>query len=79
MTIRSELSARPFGRGTVGMALSGKDTAGSQFFVALEPQPQLDGLYTPFAQVLSGMAVVDQLRPGDVIEQVEIFDGREAR
>lgn len=78
-TIGSELSVRPFGRGTVGMAVSGQDAAGSQFFVALEPQPQLDGLYTPFAQVLSGMAVVDQLRPGDVIERIEIFDGREAR
>ncbi|MEO8501943.1 MAG: HEAT repeat domain-containing protein [Vicinamibacteria bacterium] len=78
-TLRCEDGGRPYGRGSVGMALAGKDTGGSQFFIALEPQPQLDGLYTQFAQVLSGMNVVDRLRPGDVIERIEIFDGRESR
>jgi cyclophilin family peptidyl-prolyl cis-trans isomerase len=79
MTIRCEYSMRPFGRGAVGMALSGKDTGGSQFFIALEPQPHLDGAYTQFGQVLSGMEIVDRLRPGDVIERVDVFDGRESR
>lgn len=78
-TLRCEYSERPYGRGSVGMALTGKDTGGSQFFIALEPQPHLDGRYTQFAQVLSGMDIVDQIRPGDVIERVEIFDGRESR
>ncbi|MBK5256910.1 MAG: HEAT repeat domain-containing protein [Vicinamibacteria bacterium] len=78
-TIRCELNARPYGRGSVGMALSGKDTGGSQFFITLEPQPHLDGQYTQFAQVLSGMDIVDKLRPADVIERVEVFDGRESR
>jgi cyclophilin family peptidyl-prolyl cis-trans isomerase/HEAT repeat protein len=77
--LRCEYSGRPYGRGSVGMALAGKDTGGSQFFVALEPQPHLDGRYTQFAQVLSGMDIVDRIRPGDVIERVEIFDGRESR
>jgi cyclophilin family peptidyl-prolyl cis-trans isomerase/HEAT repeat protein len=75
-TLRCEPSLQPYGRGVVGMALSGKDTGGSQFFITLTPQPQLDGEYTAFARVASGMEVVAQLRPHDVIERVEIWDGR---
>jgi cyclophilin family peptidyl-prolyl cis-trans isomerase/HEAT repeat protein len=75
-TLRCEIGQTPYGRGTVGMALSGKDTGGSQFFVALQPAPHLDGGHTAFGRVASGMDVVDQLRPGDVIERVEIWDGR---
>jgi cyclophilin family peptidyl-prolyl cis-trans isomerase len=74
-SLRSELSHQPFGRGTLGMALSGKDTGGSQFFITLAPAPHLDGEYPVFGRVASGMDVVDQLRPGDVIERVEIWDG----
>jgi len=61
------------------MALSGKDTGGSQFFITLEPQPHLDGSYTQFGQVISGMDVAEKIRPGDVIERVDVFDGRESR
>jgi cyclophilin family peptidyl-prolyl cis-trans isomerase/HEAT repeat protein len=78
-TIRCEYSPRPYGRGAVGMALSGKDTGGSQFFIVTEPQPHLDGAYTQFGQVLSGMDVVEKIRPGDVIERIDVFDGRESR
>jgi cyclophilin family peptidyl-prolyl cis-trans isomerase len=74
--LRCEIGQSPYGRGVVGMALSGKDTGGSQFFIALQPAPHLDGGYTAFARVASGMDVVDQLRPGDLIERVEIWDGR---
>jgi cyclophilin family peptidyl-prolyl cis-trans isomerase len=73
--LRSELSGRPFGRGAVGIALSGKDTGGSQFFITLSPQPHLDGSYPLFGTVVSGMDVADKLRPGDVIEKVEIWTG----
>ena len=45
-TIRDELNERPFLRGTVGMALSWKDTGGSQFFIMHSPQPHLDAKYT---------------------------------
>ncbi len=61
------------------MATAGKDTAGSQFFITLEPQPHLDASYTQFGQVLSGMDVVEKIRPGDVILRIDAFDGREAR
>jgi cyclophilin family peptidyl-prolyl cis-trans isomerase len=74
-TLRCEITRRPFGRGAVGMALSGRDTGGSQFFVTLAPQPHLDGSYTLFGQVVAGMDVVDRIRPGDVIERAEVWTG----
>ncbi len=52
-SIPCEINQRRFRRGTLGMALSGKDTGGSQFFIALSPQPHLDGGYTIFGQVLN--------------------------
>jgi cyclophilin family peptidyl-prolyl cis-trans isomerase/HEAT repeat protein len=76
-SIRCEINLRPFERGSLGMALSGKDTGGSQFFITLAPQPHLDGAYTNFGRVISGMQVVDRLVPGDLIERVEI--GEEAK
>jgi cyclophilin family peptidyl-prolyl cis-trans isomerase/HEAT repeat protein len=75
-TLRCEIGQRFYGRGAVGMALSGKDTGGSQFFVAQAPQPHLDGGYTIFGRVAAGMDVVDKIRPGDLIERVEIWSGR---
>jgi cyclophilin family peptidyl-prolyl cis-trans isomerase/HEAT repeat protein len=73
--LRCEITRRPYGRGAVGMALSGKDTGGSQFFITLASQPHLDGSYTLFGRVVAGMEVVDRIRPGDVIERVEIWAG----
>lgn len=70
--IRCEINARPYVRGSVGMALSGKDTGGSQFFICHSPQPHLDGGYTVFGQVISGMEIVDRLTRGDRIRQVTI-------
>jgi cyclophilin family peptidyl-prolyl cis-trans isomerase/HEAT repeat protein len=78
-TMRCEYNQLPFGRGAVGMALAGKDTGGSQFFITIEPQPHLDGAFTQFGRVLSGMEVVEKIRPGDTIDRIEVFDGREAR
>ncbi len=75
-TLRCEIGERPYGRGAVGMALSGKDTGGSQFFITLVPTPHLDGGHAIFGHVANGMDVVDRIRPGDVIESVEIWDGR---
>ncbi|HXK09070.1 MAG TPA: HEAT repeat domain-containing protein [Vicinamibacteria bacterium] len=72
---RCEITTRPFGRGAVGVALSGKDTGGSQFFITLSPQPHLDGGYTLFGQVVKGMEVVERIRPGDAIERAEVWTG----
>jgi len=63
--IRSEWSRLPFRRATVGIAHSGKDTGGSQFFVTLSDQPHLNGRYTVFGEVTQGMDVVDKLEIGD--------------
>ena len=69
-TIRCEMNHKPYGRGVVGMALSGKDTGGSQFFVTAAPQPHLDGRYTAFGEVTRGQEVVDALLEGDLITEV---------
>ncbi len=70
--IRCEINTRPYRRGTMGMALSGKDTGGSQFFFCHAPQPHLDGGYTIFGQVIAGLEAVDKLTRGDVIKRIEI-------
>ncbi|WP_223633651.1 peptidylprolyl isomerase [Corallococcus sp. EGB] len=69
-SIRCEVTRRPYVRGTLGMALSGKDTGGSQFFFTHSPQPHLDGRYTAFGQVVQGMDVVDALQEGTIIDDV---------
>jgi cyclophilin family peptidyl-prolyl cis-trans isomerase len=76
-TIRDEISARPYLRGTVGMALDlWRDTGGSQFFITHSPQPHLDAKYTVFGRVIAGMDVVDQIQQGDVIRRVRVNDGQ---
>jgi cyclophilin family peptidyl-prolyl cis-trans isomerase/HEAT repeat protein len=72
--LRCEITDTPYVRGTVGMALSGKDTGGSQFFVALSRQPHLDGRYTVFGEVVSGMEILDAIEEGDAILGVEITE-----
>ena len=74
--LRDEINPVRYQSGTVGMALSGPDTGGSQFFISTAPAPHLDGEYTLFGHVAAGMDVVDRIRPGDVIQRVEIWDGR---
>jgi cyclophilin family peptidyl-prolyl cis-trans isomerase len=74
-TLRDELSPLPYVRGTVGMALGGPDTGGSQFFITVSPQPHLDGKYAVFGKVVRGMEFVDQLTLYDVIERIRVWDG----
>lgn len=70
--IRCEYSLERYIRGTVGIATSGKDTGGSQFFFTLSPQPHLEARYTVFGQVLEGMDAVDRITRGDLIEKIVI-------
>jgi len=68
--IRDEINARRYRRGTLGMALSGPDTGGSQFFVTHSPQPHLDGVYTVFGQLIQGDDVLGQIVQGDRIHRI---------
>jgi cyclophilin family peptidyl-prolyl cis-trans isomerase len=74
--IRCEINQVPYDRAAVGMALSGKDTGGSQWFVTHSPQPHLDGGYTVFGRVVTGMDIVDKIVRGDVIQSVVIKTSR---
>jgi peptidyl-prolyl cis-trans isomerase B (cyclophilin B) len=59
--------------GALGMARAqSPDSAGSQFYFALDELPMLDGSYTVFGVVTKGMDVVNKLRAGDVIEKIEL-------
>jgi len=73
-SIRCEINEVPFERAAVGMALSGKDTGGSQWFVTHAPQPHLDGGYTVFGRVIRGMDVVDRIARGDIIRRVIVSE-----
>jgi cyclophilin family peptidyl-prolyl cis-trans isomerase/HEAT repeat protein len=72
--IRCEINEVPYERGAVGMALSGKDTGGSQWFVTHSPQPHLDGGYTVFGRVVAGMNVVDMVARGDRILSINVTE-----
>ena len=70
--IRDELNRWWYDRGAVGMALSGPDTGGSQYFLTHSPQPHLDGHYTVFGHVIAGFDVLDALVQGDRILSITI-------
>jgi cyclophilin family peptidyl-prolyl cis-trans isomerase/HEAT repeat protein len=72
--IRCEINEARYGRGAVGMALSGKDTGGSQWFITHSPQPHLDGGYTIFARVVEGMETVDRITRGDRIRSINVAE-----
>jgi peptidyl-prolyl cis-trans isomerase B (cyclophilin B) len=65
-------------RGAVAMARSTPpDSASSQFYITLAPQPSLDGSYAVFGYVTEGMDVVDKIQQGDRIESAEVTQGIE--
>jgi cyclophilin family peptidyl-prolyl cis-trans isomerase/HEAT repeat protein len=74
-SIRSEFSQRRYKTGSVGMASAGKDTEGTQWFITHSPTPHLDGKYTIFAEVVSGMDVVHQIEVGDKIIEARLVYG----
>jgi cyclophilin family peptidyl-prolyl cis-trans isomerase len=69
---RDEVGLLSNRRGTVGLSTRGRDTGDAQFYVNLVDNVRLDHAYTVFAEVESGMEVVDALLEGDAIEWVEI-------
>ncbi|MBI5295446.1 MAG: peptidylprolyl isomerase [Chloroflexi bacterium] len=58
--------------GLLAMANSGPDTNGSQFFITYAPVPELDGQYTIFGRVLSGMDVLESLTPRNPETEVSL-------
>ena len=72
-SIKAEFNKQKHDRGVLAMARSqDPDSAGSQFYITLAPAHQLDGNYTVFGRVTSGMSVVDGIRIGDKIKSVKI-------
>jgi cyclophilin family peptidyl-prolyl cis-trans isomerase/HEAT repeat protein len=72
-TIRCEYNQHRYEAGMVGMALSGKDTGGSQWFVTLSPQPHLNGRYTIFARVTRGLDVARKVTQGARVFRVSVL------
>jgi cyclophilin family peptidyl-prolyl cis-trans isomerase/HEAT repeat protein len=71
-TIRDEINRVRYGRGILGMALSGPDTGGSQWFITHSPQPHLDGGYTIFGRVTGGEQAMDRVVQGDDVISVRV-------
>lgn len=75
-TIKCETEGNPHKHvaGSLSMAHAGKDTGSSQFFLVHEPQPHLDGVHTVFGQVVEGMDTVLNIKPGDTMKEVRVWD-----
>jgi cyclophilin family peptidyl-prolyl cis-trans isomerase len=74
-TIKAEFNSQKHLTGTLAMARSADpDSAGSQFYICLAPQPGLDRQYTVFGQVIEGMDLVKGIAKGDVMKKVTIVD-----
>lgn len=64
--LKAEFSDRPHKRAIVSMARSARpDSAGSQFFIMHADYPSLDGQYSVFGRVISGMETVDKIATQD--------------
>ena len=60
--LKAEFNDTPHKRGIVSMARANEpDTAGSQFFIVVEPSHFLDGKYTAFGEVIKGLGVADKI------------------
>jgi peptidyl-prolyl cis-trans isomerase B (cyclophilin B) len=73
--VKAEFNKNQHVRGAVAMARSNDpDSAGSQFYIVLAPAHFLDGKYTVFGKVVSGMNIVDNVKKGDKMKSVKILD-----
>ena len=74
--IKAEFNKQKHVRGSVAMARSQHpDSAGSQFYITYGATPHLDGNYTVFGKVVSGMEHVDRITQGDKMKTVAIEEG----
>ncbi|HET9489926.1 MAG TPA: peptidylprolyl isomerase [Methylomirabilota bacterium] len=74
-TIKAEFNKRPFDRGVLGMARTDDpDSAGSQVYLMLAPAPFLNGKYTAFGRVVTGMEIVDTIKVGERIKSIAVGD-----
>ena len=73
--ITSEFNELPYVRGAIGLASAGKDTEGSQFFLAHSLLPHLDGGYTVFGWVVEGLGAMDSIVRGDEIVTASLLTG----
>lgn len=73
--LKAEFSNVKHVRGTVSMARgTDPDSADSQFFIVYAPAPQLDGKYTVWGKVVSGMEYIDKLKKGDPAANGRVVD-----
>jgi len=73
--IKAEFNKQKHVRGTLAMARSqDPDSAGSQFYICYGTTPHLDGQYTVFGRVVSGMEHVDRIKQGDKMTSVTIAE-----
>lgn len=71
--LREEFNKQKHVRGTVAMARAqSPNSAGSQFYICLEPAPFLDGKYTVFGQVTEGFEKVQKIKVGDKMDRIRI-------
>lgn len=72
--INCEINPNKHERGSLAMAHAGRNTGGSQFYIAYQPQPHLDGGHTVFGKVSKGMELVDAFKGKDLMEKVEVVE-----
>jgi cyclophilin family peptidyl-prolyl cis-trans isomerase/HEAT repeat protein len=68
--VRDEINMNRYMSAMIGMALSGPDTGGSQWFINLSPQPHLDGVYTVFGRMVNGQGTLQRVVQGDMIRSI---------
>ena len=73
--VKAEFNKQKHVRGTLAMARSqDPDSAGSQFYICYGNTPHLDGQYTVFGKVVTGMELVDRIKQGDRMTSVAIVE-----